>query len=540
MSIQEIMSMQQEAVSGLLTGSKSKATGLDFNQLIAQIITSSKKGNSEETAYRPFSGMKDLYQDSKISLESGTDVLSLISGLELSGNLNEGQNEKENASELSELQAVLSYAVQGISHSDSEVQKAFMDILNRYAREEGHGEMKDVSDNMAIQLQLKAENTTASFRGPEQHMVNLITQWMKGTEKDGLPNSMAQEGDRTENLQSLLNPGLQKRQQEQNAVEKLPDQISKMDLLKEQKTNFREILQPGEKAPEFAKSVQESGKNVEISTYTPESFSDSMIKLKELSEKFINDNAAAGNKDMGKTEDLSSKIQKNPEITGISARSVSGDDSAQLQKEDHSQGKAFHEKATDTFKNTETEEPTDHLKPSFHKSVETDSVVKETNGQEILSQSGKVKSSNSPLIRNLGDIQMEIIKKTGQMSEKEKSVLTVKLQPEELGRMKIELELKDGTVHGKIFVENESAKNALQQNIQAMRSQMKEQGISVGNLEVDIGNESFQNFEDQQETMKEANRSFWGSGKQYEAAIDDFNTDVNNNSNMVNRLNALA
>lgn len=94
-------------------------------------------------------------------------------------------------------------------------------------------------------------------------------------------------------------------------------------------------------------------------------------------------------------------------------------------------------------------------------------------------------------IQNIDKIYMALQKQVIQTSQKEKSTLTVKLQPEELGKMKIQLEMVEGVVKGMIVVENESAKQALQNHLQDMKNQIKDQDIALESLEVNVNSEAF-------------------------------------------------
>lgn len=98
---------------------------------------------------------------------------------------------------------------------------------------------------------------------------------------------------------------------------------------------------------------------------------------------------------------------------------------------------------------------------------------------------------NLAKIQNMDKIYMALQKQALQINGKEKSTLTVKLQPEELGNMKIQLEMVEGIVKGTIVVENEAAKQAVQNHLQEMKNQIKNQEISLESLEVNVESESF-------------------------------------------------
>lgn len=108
-------------------------------------------------------------------------------------------------------------------------------------------------------------------------------------------------------------------------------------------------------------------------------------------------------------------------------------------------------------------------------------------------------------IQNMDKIYTDFQKLVLQTNSKEKSMLTVNLQPEELGKMKIQLEMVEGMIKGTILVENEAAKHALQNHLQEMKNQIKNQDISLESLEVNVENQS---FEQSQQPSDEENAFF--------------------------------
>lgn len=111
-------------------------------------------------------------------------------------------------------------------------------------------------------------------------------------------------------------------------------------------------------------------------------------------------------------------------------------------------------------------------------------------------------TSDSP-IKNLDEVYVVIRKGMGQGKDKEKTTLTVKLHPEELGNLKIQLEVKDGAIKGNILVDNESAKNALQSHLPDMKEQLRNQGLSIESLDVSLEQQFHQEFS---ESAEERNR----------------------------------
>lgn len=134
------------------------------------------------------------------------------------------------------------------------------------------------------------------------------------------------------------------------------------------------------------------------------------------------------------------------------------------------------------------------------------------------------KSTASPLVKisNIEEIKAALNQQITQVKETSKTSMTIKLQPEELGHMKIQLDMKDGTLQGKIFVDSETAKNALQQQVDTIKTQIKSQGINLESLEVNIGS----NFQHQQfQEQQSGERNFSQNQKRFMNAM--FETELN-------------
>jgi len=63
---------------------------------------------------------------------------------------------------------------------------------------------------------------------------------------------------------------------------------------------------------------------------------------------------------------------------------------------------------------------------------------------------------------------------------------TVKLNPQELGNVNVNLIMKNGVITGKFLVDNEDVKNILLNNIQELKYQLQEAGIEVGEFSVGV------------------------------------------------------
>jgi len=58
------------------------------------------------------------------------------------------------------------------------------------------------------------------------------------------------------------------------------------------------------------------------------------------------------------------------------------------------------------------------------------------------------------------------------------------LHPKELGRLRLHVALEDGRVDVQFIVQNEGAKQALDQQVEMMRTRFEEMGVTLGQFDV--------------------------------------------------------
>ena len=71
----------------------------------------------------------------------------------------------------------------------------------------------------------------------------------------------------------------------------------------------------------------------------------------------------------------------------------------------------------------------------------------------------------------------------------EKKSLTLQLQPETLGKVKVTLDMLNSQVTAKIEVENEAAKQAVQTNLEHLKEAIHNQGVQLHSVFVSLTNE---------------------------------------------------
>ena len=66
----------------------------------------------------------------------------------------------------------------------------------------------------------------------------------------------------------------------------------------------------------------------------------------------------------------------------------------------------------------------------------------------------------------------------------------IKLNPEHLGKVKIELSVENGNATAKFISENENARQLIESNLNQLKSSLEEQGIKIASFEVSVNQEN--------------------------------------------------
>jgi flagellar hook-length control protein FliK len=84
----------------------------------------------------------------------------------------------------------------------------------------------------------------------------------------------------------------------------------------------------------------------------------------------------------------------------------------------------------------------------------------------------------------------EIIKEMSLLIGKNESKAVLRLIPQELGKIRISLDIKDKIVNADIEVENESVKQTVLQNSEVLRTSLYQQGIQLASLNINLNSEN--------------------------------------------------
>lgn len=88
------------------------------------------------------------------------------------------------------------------------------------------------------------------------------------------------------------------------------------------------------------------------------------------------------------------------------------------------------------------------------------------------------------------------------------SKIVIKLNPAELGELKINIQLKDGSVHAGILTQNAKVQEILEKNLPKLKSMMEENGLSVSEIAVTVQDDQSSQFSMFEETLSQNSNSY--------------------------------
>ena len=121
---------------------------------------------------------------------------------------------------------------------------------------------------------------------------------------------------------------------------------------------------------------------------------------------------------------------------------------------------------------------------------------------DFSSKTGLHKAENTMKMLDFRENLQEIIDKAKiTIRDSRNGSFTVKLNPQELGNVNVNLIMKNGIITGKFLVDNEDVKNVLLNNLQELKFQLQEAGIEVGEFSVGVDSRHERNFNNGDEML---------------------------------------
>ncbi|MCM1495357.1 MAG: flagellar hook-length control protein FliK [Bacteroides sp.] len=111
------------------------------------------------------------------------------------------------------------------------------------------------------------------------------------------------------------------------------------------------------------------------------------------------------------------------------------------------------------------------------------------------------------------DILRQVIEQIKVFSSSDVNRLEVQLYPQHLGRLQIQIMMKNGTMTAQIMTETEMAKNAIENQLQQLKETFREQSMKVDAVEVSVATSDFQKEQERQDSAGEQKGSRSGRSR---------------------------
>ncbi|SHH99874.1 flagellar hook-length control protein FliK, partial [Clostridium grantii] len=151
--------------------------------------------------------------------------------------------------------------------------------------------------------------------------------------------------------------------------------------------------------------------------------------------------------------------------------------------------------------------------------------ISETSSTKISPHKANI--NNSQEIKNLDEVVENIVNKTSIMKNDENSIIKVKLKPQELGELFIQLEKKDGIIVAKLQVQSNEIKQLVEKNMNLIQETLDNKNIKISQINV----ESKQNISSNLSFNQEGNKGNSNEGNPNADSNKNFNQNQSKNQN---------
>lgn len=332
--------------------------------------------------------------------------------------------------------------------------------------QEGKENIKEVKDNTKKDVDDKEKIKTTENKEEVKETKD------KGDtkEKDKVKNTKDEENEVTEKINGLVENVLT--EVENIEVENL-EEFENLGLTNEEQSEVQEVLEE-----KMLQNVVEVGpQNVETEKITFNKYDDLESKLEALEER-LGKTDSKTKKEETKIEDIEPELN----VEELSSDLVSSyDEKSSLENKD-GRNKEEKTKLTDLEGKRNFNNKTEELDVQIGKIDEKILDVKTEKISDVVMN----KTTNM-------QEQIDVIK---QVSEKidvnlfeDKSEMIIKLKPDHLGKVTVEIAVENGNITAKFLAESQKVKEILEASMQDLKDHLANQGMVVQDLSVSVGND---------------------------------------------------
>ena len=88
------------------------------------------------------------------------------------------------------------------------------------------------------------------------------------------------------------------------------------------------------------------------------------------------------------------------------------------------------------------------------------------------------------------DVLKQITEKVDVSILEDKSEMLIKLKPDNLGKVTMQISVENGNISAKFLAESQKVKEILESNMQELKDQLAKQGMAVQEMSVSVGNDN--------------------------------------------------
>lgn len=139
---------------------------------------------------------------------------------------------------------------------------------------------------------------------------------------------------------------------------------------------------------------------------------------------------------------------------------------------------------------------------SSFETMRSDALGEQTTASRTGPASGRTMQSASEILRHTlrENLNGEIVRSARLVVRGDRSgEIRLQLKPEQLGNVRISLQMQDGHIAGRIIVENQSVREVFEQNLAQLQRAFQEGGLDASGLEVTVADSGNQSGDDDQQ-----------------------------------------
>jgi len=137
--------------------------------------------------------------------------------------------------------------------------------------------------------------------------------------------------------------------------------------------------------------------------------------------------------------------------------------------------------------------------------------------------------SNNTNMQETIDIIQQVAEQVDVTLVEDKSEMVIKLKPDHLGKVTMQISVENGNVTAKFLAESQRVKEILESNFQDLKDMLNKQGMAVQDLSVSVGNDrQNQEFESRRQALFGRRNRVSGVNSMQTASMNDYGISITN------------